>query len=113
MLLRYAVRINGLTELALTKLDILTGLDPIKVCVAYRSGGQTLDDLPLGPGDLSGFEPVYEEFPGWEKDLREVRLWEDLPPEARAFILRIEELSSLSVRLVSVGPERNQVIEIP
>ena len=113
VLLRYAVRINGLTELALTKLDILTGLDPIKVCVAYRSGGQTLDDLPLGPGDLSGFEPVYEEFPGWEKDLREVRLWEDLPPEARAFILRIEELSSLSVRLVSVGPERNQVIEIP
>jgi len=113
VLLRYAVRINGLTELALTKLDILTGLDPIKICVAYRSGGQTLDNLPLGPGDLSGFEPVYEEFPGWEKDLREVRLWEDLPPEARAFILRIEELSSLSVRLVSVGPERNQVIEIP
>lgn len=113
VLLRYAVRINGLTELALTKLDILTGLDPIKICVAYRSGGQTLDDLPLGPGDLSGFDPVYEEFPGWEKDLREVRLWEDLPPEARAFILRIEELSSLSVRLVSVGPERNQVIEIP
>jgi adenylosuccinate synthase len=112
VLLRYSVRINGLTELALTKLDILTGLDPIKICVAYRSGGQILGDLPLGPGDLAGFEPVYEELPGWTKDLREVRLWEDLPPGARAFILRIEELSNVSVRLVSVGPERKQVIEI-
>lgn len=111
VLLRYAVRINGLTELALTKLDILTGLNSLKICTAYQADGQTYHELPLGPSDLSPFEPIYEELPGWEKDLREVRLWEDLPPQARAYILRIEELCGVSVGLISVGPERSQLVE--
>jgi adenylosuccinate synthase len=112
VLLRYAARVNGLTELALTKLDILTGLPDIKLCVAYRQGEQTLTELPFGPADLSPFEPVYEALPGWEQDLTKVQAWEDLPPQARAYILRIEELSGVPVRLVSVGPERHQVVEI-
>jgi adenylosuccinate synthase len=112
VLLRYATRINGLTELALTKLDILTGLKTLKICVGYRKGGQAFDNLPLGPGELAGFEPAYEELPGWEKDLRNVSVWEDLPKQARAYILRIEELSGVPVRMVSVGPEREQVVEI-
>jgi adenylosuccinate synthase len=112
VLLRYAARVNGLTELALTKLDILTGLPSIKLCHAYRQGERTLTDLPLGPADLSPFEPLYEELPGWEQDLGDVRAWEDLPAQARAYILRIEELSGVPVRLVSVGPERQQVVEI-
>lgn len=112
VLLRYALRINGLTELALTKLDILTGLEPLRICTAYRKGGQVYQDLPLGPGELAGFEPVYEELPGWQNDLRSTRNWEELPPQARAYILRIEELSSVPVRTVSVGPERQQVVEI-
>lgn len=112
VLLRYALRINGLTELALTKLDILTGLEPLRICTAYRKGGQVYQDLPLGPGELAGFEPVYEELPGWQNDLRSTRTWEELPPQARAYILRIEELSSVPVRTVSVGPERQQVVEI-
>jgi adenylosuccinate synthase len=112
VLLRYAARVNGLTELALTKLDILTGLPSIKLCVAYRQGASTVTELPLGPADLSPFEPLYEELPGWEQDLGGVRAWEDLPEAARAYILRIEELSGVPVRLVSVGPERQQVVEI-
>jgi adenylosuccinate synthase len=112
VLLRYAVRVNGLTELAITKMDILSGLESIKICVAYRRGGQVEDQLRLGPGDIAGCEPVYEELPAWEDDLREVRAWENLPRAARAYILRIEELSGVPVRLVSVGPEREQVVEI-
>jgi adenylosuccinate synthase len=117
VLLRYARRINGLSELALTKLDVLSGLHPIKICTAYRdrqaaSPQAPLAGLPLGPGRLTDFEPIYEELPGWEEDLRSVRRWEDLPEQARTYILRIEELSGIPVRLVSVGPERDQIVEI-
>lgn len=112
VLLRYAVRVNGLTELAMTKLDILTGIHPIRLCTAYRRGDQTFAELPLGPGQLHEFEPVYEELPGWEAEVRDARRWEDLPSAARAYILRVEELCGLPIRLVSVGPEREQVVEI-
>jgi adenylosuccinate synthase len=113
VLLRYAVRVNGLTELALTKLDILTGLNSIKICVAYRQSEGKISDLPYGPSDLEPFEPVYEELAGWGENLGAIRSWEDLPRQARAYILRIEELSGVPVRLASVGPERDQIVEIP
>jgi adenylosuccinate synthase len=112
VLLRYAARTNGLTELILTKLDILSGLQSVKLCVAYQHGGQYFQDLPLGLGSLAKFEPVYEELPGWNKALRGVRAWEDLPDPACEYILRIEELIQVPVRVVSVGPEREQWIEI-
>ncbi len=111
VLLRYAVRVNGLTELALTKLDILTNLDPLRICMGYKANGETLENLPLGPSDLSPFEPVYEELPGWEKDVWEVREWDDLPPQAQEYVQRIESLVGLPVKLVSVGPERDQIIQ--
>jgi len=112
VLLRYAVRVNGLTELAVTKLDILSGMHPIRICTAYRQEGRQWEDLPLGPGGLEAFEPVYEELSGWDADVSQSRQWEDLPAAARAFILRLEELAGVPVRLVSVGPEREQVVEI-
>jgi adenylosuccinate synthase len=112
VLLRYAVRVNGLTELALTKLDILTGFDRVNICSGYTFGDQLISELPYGPSDLSGFEPVYEELAGWQEDLRGTRQWEDLPSTARAYILKIEQLSNVPVRYVSVGPERDQVVEI-
>jgi adenylosuccinate synthase len=112
VLLRYAVRVNGLTELALTKLDILTGLPTVRICTAYRQGEESYPDLPMGPASLDRYEPVYEDLPGWEQDLRWIQDWEDLPAQARRFILRIEELSGVPVRLASVGPEREQVVEI-
>lgn len=112
VLLRYAVRINGLSELAITKLDILTGLEKIKICVAYQANGETYHELPYGPSELAAFKPVYEEHPGWQEDVQGCRSWEQLPQAARAYILRIEELCATPVRLTSVGPERDQVVEI-
>jgi adenylosuccinate synthase len=112
VLLRYAVRINGVTELAITKLDILSGLEQLKICAAYQSGGGMITELPYGPAEIASFSPVYEEMPTWDEDLRSARDWEDLPRAARAYILRLEELSGVPVRLVSVGPEREQVVEI-
>jgi adenylosuccinate synthase len=112
VLLRYSTRINGLTELALTKMDILSGLDPIQICSAYRRADQTYTELPFGPSDLSGYEPIYEQLPGWQADIRHARSWEHLPQAARAYILRIEKLCGVPIRLVSVGPEREQVVPI-
>jgi adenylosuccinate synthase len=112
VLLRYAVRVNGLTELAMTKLDILTGLKTIRICSAYRSGGRQYEELPLGPGDLSPFEPVYEEIPGWDVDVSSARTWDNLPEEAQQFIRRVEAIAGIPVRLISVGPEREQVVEV-
>jgi adenylosuccinate synthase len=110
VLLRYAARVNGLTELALTKLDVIAGLDPLRLCVAYRSAGREHRDLPWGPADLSRFEPVYEQLPGWQADLRGARQWQELPPEARSYIQRVEVLSGVRVRWISVGPERSQLV---
>lgn len=112
VLLRYALRVNGVTELALTKLDVLSGLESIRLCTAYRREGETLTDLPFGPGSLEGFEPVYQDFPGWQENLRAARRWEDLPDAACDYILHIEDQMGIPVTLVSVGPEREQVVEI-
>jgi len=111
VLLRYAVRVNGLTELAMTKMDILSGLETLKICTTYRSEDQTFSELPLGPADLSPFEPVYEELPGWAADVSGIRNWDDLPREAHNYIRRIEEICEVPVRYISVGAEREQVVE--
>ncbi len=112
VLLRYAVRVNGLTELILTKLDILSGLETLCICTAYRGAGNHFADLPLGPADLSPFEPVYEALPGWQEDLGAVRRMQDLPAAARAYLERIETLAGIPIRLVTVGAERSQVVEM-
>ena len=112
VLLRYAIRINGLSELATTKLDILTGLHPLKICVGYRLGESEYQELPLGPGDLTVFEPIYEELSGWDEDITHIRSFNDLPLEACDYIVRLEELAGIPISTVSVGPERNQVIHI-
>jgi len=112
VLLRYAVRVNGLTELVVSKLDILSGLDPLFVCSAYRMDGKTIPDLPFGPGNLARFEPVYTQLPGWREDIQSARRWEDLPAAARSYILTIEEQCGVPVRLISVGPERDQIVVI-
>jgi adenylosuccinate synthase len=110
VLLRYAIRVNGFTELALTKLDILSGLAPLKFCAAYRRDEIIYHDLPDGPADLSPFTPEYVELPGWRTDLWEIHQGDDLPPEAQRYIRRVEELAELKVSLISIGPEREQVI---
>jgi len=110
VLLAYAVRVNGLNELAITKLDILSGLSSIPICTAYRIDGKEYAQPPAGLAAMETAEPVYEILPGWQADIRHARNLEDLPAEARHFISRLEELSKVPVCWISVGPERDQII---
>lgn len=110
VLLRYAARVNGLTELTVTKLDILSGLGSLRICVGYQEGNLIHDELPLGPSDLAPFEPIYEELPGWDADITDIRRYENLPTEAQFYLKRIQELTGVPVKLASVGPERDQIV---
>jgi adenylosuccinate synthase len=110
VVLREAVRVNGPTELAITKLDVLTGLDEIKICTAYRYEGGQVDYPPQEENAMARVVPVYETVPGWSEDVSGATTWEALPPAARAYIERIEELSGVRAGLVSVGPDRDQTI---
>lgn len=112
VLLRYSARLNGLTDFVVTKLDILSGLETVNICMAYRSGNQTVTDLPYGATNLDAFEPVYEALPGWKEDISTVRRWKDLPAAARNYLERIQTLLGVPLRMVSVGSERDQVIEV-
>ena len=105
--LRYAVRINGITDLALMKLDVLSSFDPIRLAVAYTSDGQRHDEFPRQQRVLYDCEPVYEELPGWNTDISEVRSFDALPPEARRYVERVEELAGAPVTTISVGPQRS------
>ncbi|MBC7249316.1 MAG: adenylosuccinate synthase [Anaerolineae bacterium] len=111
--LRYAVQVNGLSELALTKLDVLTGLNPLRIAVAYMCDGETWDHFPADVRALARCQPVYEELPGWEEDISGARTFEELPQEARDYVTRIEELAGVPATLISVGPEREQTIHRP
>ena len=110
VLLRYAVRINGLTELVITKMDILSGFEKLKLCVAYQQNGKIIADLPFGPTNLEGCEPVYEEFAGWNEDVGNMRAWKELPQGAKDYLRAIAQLAGVPVRLISVGPEREQIV---
>ncbi|MDI7275505.1 MAG: adenylosuccinate synthase [Anaerolineae bacterium] len=110
VLLRYAARVNGFTSLAVTKLDVLSGLPRLRICTAYRCAGTATDEWPPVGSTLADCEPVYEEWPGWNENLRAVRRWEDLPGAAQRYVERLEDLVGLRADLVSVGPEREQLI---
>jgi adenylosuccinate synthase len=110
---RYAARINGLDALALTKLDVLDGLDRIDICTAYRCGSRTLTEFPSDIGQLAACEPIYETLPGWPSPTRGARRFEDLPPAARRYIARLEEVSGVRAAIVSTGSERDDTILRP
>jgi adenylosuccinate synthase len=110
MLLRYSARQNGMTEFVLTKLDILSGISPVRICTAYERGGKTYPELPLGISGLESFRPVYTDLPGWDADIRKARTKEELPAAARAYVERIEKETGVPVSMVSVGSERKEVI---
>ncbi len=112
MVLRYAARLNGLTDLCLTKLDVLSGFETLKVCVGYRAGGETFDDVPPNQTLFHDAEPVWEVLPGWEAELGEARAFEDLPKEARDYVRFIEDLGGVPVSIVGVGPAREQTLEV-
>jgi adenylosuccinate synthase len=113
VLLRYAAEVNGFTQLVLTKLDILSGFDEIKIAVGYNVDGQHLTRLPSRLEMMTRAVPIYETLPGWSEDLMPISHWEDLPATARAYIQRVGELTGCRVAWVSVGPERDQRIDCP
>ncbi|MFZ6018160.1 MAG: adenylosuccinate synthetase, partial [Chloroflexota bacterium] len=113
VLLRYALRVNGVTELMVTKMDILSGLTNLRLCTAYQQGSQVVRELPLGPANLTPYEPVYEELAGWEEEITSARRWQELPEAARAYAQRLSEFCGVPVRRLSVGPEREQVVDVP
>jgi adenylosuccinate synthase len=110
VLLRRAALLNGLTGLAVTKMDVLTGIDPIRIATGYRLDGREITAPPSSSEALARCEPIYEEVPGWTEDVTGVRAYGDLPETARSYLERIEILVGVPVQLVSVGPERGQVI---
>jgi adenylosuccinate synthase len=108
---RYSVRVNGLTGLAVTKLDVLDSFAEIPVCTAYRLDGQVCAEVPSDVERLGRVEPVYETLPGWERPTDGARKLADLPPAARAYLDRLQDLSGAPIRYVSVGTRRDQIIE--
>ena len=112
VVVRYAVRVNGLTGLAVTKLDVLDSFAEIQVGVGYRLDGEEFDSMPADVARIDRLEPVYETLPGWQKSLQEVRRLADLPPAARAYLDRLQDLAHAPIRYVSVGTRRDQIIEV-
>ena len=110
VLLRNAARLNGLTGLVITKLDVLDGLTSLKICTGYEYNGETLDDFPAALKTLVACKPVFETLPGWSEDISGIRKLEDLPKNARRYLDRIEELLETPIDIVSVGPGRDETI---
>ncbi|MGZ4600806.1 MAG: adenylosuccinate synthase [Oryzihumus sp.] len=108
---RYATRVNGVTDFVVTKLDVLTGLETIPVCVAYDVNGVRHDEMPVSQSDFHHAVPVYEELPGWSEDISGCRTFEDLPVNAQRYIERLEELIGARISTVGVGPGREATIE--
>ncbi|HZU93732.1 MAG TPA: adenylosuccinate synthase [Microbacterium sp.] len=107
---RYATRINGITDLVLTKLDILTGLEQVPVCVAYDVDGVRFDEVPVNQTEFHHATPILEYFPGWSEDISTARTFEDLPQSAQDYVLALEKMSNTRISVIGVGPERDQVI---
>jgi adenylosuccinate synthase len=111
VMLRNASRLNGLTELAITKLDVLSGIKTLKICVAYKYKGKLMENFPASLKLLESCEPVYENMPGWSEDISGFRGIEDLPENAKKYLFKIQELTNVPIRLVSVGSGREQTIK--
>ncbi|WP_462186406.1 MULTISPECIES: adenylosuccinate synthase [unclassified Frankia] len=109
---RYAVRVNGLTDLFLTKLDVLSGFDRVPICVGYDIGGERVDEMPMTQTEFHHAKPIYTDLPGWHEDISGVRSFADLPGTAKDYIRALEEFSGAPVSAVGVGPGRDQTLVI-
>lgn len=110
MLVRYATRTNGLTSLAVTKLDVLDGCQELKLCTGYRHGNRLYKEMPSDLQVLSECEPVYEVLPGWTRPTTGVTSYKELPPQAKRYLNRIEELAECRVDMISTGSKRSETI---
>ena len=109
---RFSSQINGFTGMAITRLDVLDILPHLKICVAYKLNGKTIDYFPSSVTDLEKCQPIYEELAGWQTDTTNIREFDGLPPEAKRYVTRLEELISCPANIVCVGPSREQTIEV-
>jgi adenylosuccinate synthase len=107
---KFATRINGLTDIFLTKLDVLTGIKEIPVCVAYDVDGVRMEEIPVSQSDFHHAKPIYEIFPGWDEDITGAKTFEDLPQNAQDYVLALEILSGTRISAIGVGPDRNATI---
>ena len=110
VLVNYAVRINGMDSMVLTKIDILSDFDKVKICTSYKYNGETIKEFPVNLEILENCIPIYEEMEGWKGDISQITKFEDLPQQLKDYIKRIEELVKTKVVIVSVGPKRSQTI---
>ncbi len=110
VMVRYSARINGMTSIALMLLDVLTGVEELKICTAYEIRGKRVENFPASLKDLADAKPVYETFDGWKEDITGIKSFEDLPENAKKYINRIEELTDVPIKIVSIGPKRSQTI---
>jgi adenylosuccinate synthase len=107
---KFATRINGLTDIFLTKLDVLTGIKEIPVCVAYEVDGVRLEEIPVSQSDFHHAKPIYEIYPGWDEDITGSKSFEELPKNAQDYVLALEKLSGTRISAIGVGPDRNATI---
>jgi adenylosuccinate synthase len=109
---RYAARVNGVTDFVLTKLDVLTGLEKVPVCVAYDVDGTRHDEMPVNQTDFHHAKPVYEEFPGWWEDISGARTLDELPANARSYVQAVEAMSGARISTIGVGPGRDESVVV-
>ncbi|RAG83664.1 adenylosuccinate synthase [Streptacidiphilus pinicola] len=109
---RYATRINGLTDVFLTKLDVLTGWEEIPVCVAYEIDGKRVEEVPFSQTDFHHAKPIYEKLPGWSEDITKAQTFDDLPKNAQDYVKALEELSRCRISAIGVGPGRTETIQV-
>jgi adenylosuccinate synthase len=109
---RYAARVNGVTDFVLTKLDVLSGLERIPVCVAYEVDGRRLDEMPMTQTEFHHATPVYEHFEGWTEDISACRTFDDLPAAAQSYVRALEQMSGAPFSAVGVGPDREQTLNL-
>lgn len=112
VIVKSAVRVSGLTSLAVTKIDTLAGLDKLKVCVGYKFNGEIIDYFPASLEDLAKCEPVYEEFDGWGDSVADARSYDEIPENAKKYLERISEFTGTRISIVSVGPKRDQTMRV-
>jgi adenylosuccinate synthase len=110
VLLRRSHQLNSFSGLCVTKLDVLDGLETVRICTAYRLNGKTITQLPTDASELAACEPIYEELPGWKESTFGVKTFNDLPQNAKKYLLRLEELAGVPIDIISTGPDRNETI---
>ena len=109
---RYASQVNGLTDIVLTKLDVLAGLKEIPICVAYDVDGERHDDMPTDQAAFAAAKPIYETMPGWDEDISNCHSFDELPATCQSYVKRLEELSGCRISAIGTGPQRDHIISV-